>query len=83
MGYGGDRERQHVLHAGPRRHRHLQDDRGLGQARLRQVLGAPQRQDWHSPASFANMPQGPTANLEGEPSVPALAKPVVSVQTES
>jgi hypothetical protein len=73
MGYGGGRNHQHVLHAGPRRHRHLQDDPGHGQARLRRVLGALQHQNWHSPTSFANMPQGPTANLEGEPSAIAFA----------
>ena len=79
MGYGGDRERQHVLHAGPRRHRHLQDDPGHGQARIGHVLkltaegfmflaDGRRRADWNSPVSLANMEGGTTANLEGEPS---------------
>src|SRR5918994_2114861 len=78
-GRGG--RRQYLLYAGPWWRRHVQDHPGYGQACIRRMLGAFSAHrtrscplcrtwegKWNSPATFANIRRGPTANLEGEPS---------------
>jgi Tfp pilus assembly protein PilE len=46
------------------------------------TAGDPLCRDWHSSTHFANMPRGPKANLEGEPSALAADHPPRAINNQ-